>query len=161
MSQQTADLCDTHGDRLQVVEPLFSDFGGRERFFGPIRTIKCFEDNSLVRAALETAGNRAVLVVDGGGSLRCALLGDMLAQLGVDNGWSGVVVYGCIRDSAAMAGMDIGVRALATHPRKSTKRGEGQAGIPLHFADCNFHPGHYLYADEDGIVLSASALPTD
>ncbi|MCB1876492.1 MAG: ribonuclease E activity regulator RraA [Chromatiales bacterium] len=159
MSYQTADLCDAHGDRLQVVEPLFSDFGGRERFHGPIRTVKCFEDNSLVRSTLESPGNGAVLVVDGGGSLRCALLGDMLAQLGVDNGWSGVVVYGCIRDSAAMAEMDIGVRALATHPRKSNKSGEGQSDIALHFADCDFRPRHFLYADEDGIVVSEIALP--
>lgn len=158
MSFSTADLCDAHTDDVQVCEPLFADYGGQRRFHGEIRTLKCFEDNSLVREALATAGDGAVLVVDAGGSRRCAMLGDQLAQLAVNNGWAGVVMYGLIRDSEAISAMPLGVKALGTIPVKSVKRGEGQPQIPVRFAGVSFVPGHWLYADADGIVVSERPL---
>ncbi len=158
MTTSTADLFDQHADRLQVADPVFRDYGGSPEFHGPIETVKVFEDNTLVRAALEEAGEGRVLVVDGGGSLRCALLGDQLARLGVDNGWSGIVVYGCIRDVAHIAALEIGVKALASIPAKSVKRGEGQRGIALRFAGVLFRCGEHLYADRDGIVVAPTAL---
>lgn len=159
----TADLLDQHEDaaragRVRVVEPMFKPYGGRLRFHGPISTLKVFEDNSLVRKALETAGNGRVLVIDGGGSRRCALVGDQLARLAVSNGWAGIVVFGCIRDSAAMAGMAIGLRALDTHPLKSIKKGAGEADVPVSFGGVTFAPGDELYADEDGIVVAPTPL---
>ena len=155
---KTADLCDEHSDALSVAAPMFRDYGQRITFGGPITTVKCFEDNSLVREQLEQQGNGRVLVVDGGGSMRCAMVGDMLAKLGADNGWSGILVYGCIRDSGVIANIDIGVKALATHPLKSVKKGIGEVDVAVHFADTDFIPGQFLYADEDGIIVSASAL---
>ncbi len=155
---QTADLCDAHGERVAVVTPMFTSFGGRSAFGGEITTLKVFEDNSLVRKALESPGNGRVLVVDGGASMRCALVGDQLALLGVRNGWAGIVVYGCIRDSKAIAEMDIGVFALGTHPLRSVKRDVGERDVPLHFGGVHFRPGNYLYADEDGVIVSAQAL---
>lgn len=154
----TADLSDEFGDALQVADALFTDYGGRRRFCGPIATVRCPEDNSLVRAALETPGEGRVLVVDGFGSRRVALLGDLLGELGVRNGWSGVVVFGCVRDTAALARLDLGVKALATQPRKSEKRGLGDRDVPLAFAGATFQPGHWLYADEDGIVIATRRL---
>jgi regulator of ribonuclease activity A len=154
----TTDLCDAHEDRLQVAEPLFQRYGGASRFAGQIVTLKLFEDNSLVREALGEDGHGKVLVVDGGGSLRCALLGDQLGELAVKNGWAGVLVYGCIRDSVALGTLPLGVRALNTHPKKSHKRGEGQKGLTVRFAGVSFVPGHWLYADEDGIVVAETAL---
>ena len=144
MDFKTADLCDAHSDVLQIAEPMLSDFGGRAGFAGSIETIKTFEDNTQVRATLETAGKGRVLVVDGGGSLRCALLGDNLAKLAIDNGWSGVIVNGCIRDSGDIAGMDIGVKALATHPLKSLKQNYGQVGATVSFAGVTFRPGEWV-----------------
>ncbi len=158
MNFATADLYDDHEDEVQVLLPVFHDYGGKRRFAGPVSTIKTFEDNSLVRKALEEPGQGRVLVVDGGESLRCALVGDKLAKLGVDNDWAGILVWGCIRDSAAMAGMDIGVKALAANPRKSVKRGAGERDVTVHFADVNFTPGAWLYADEDGVLVSAEKL---
>lgn len=158
MDFQTADLCDAHEGKLRVVAPMFRSYGGRVRFAGPIATLKLFEDNSLVRAALETPGQGRVLVVDGGGSMRCALVGDQLAQLGVKNGWAGVLVYGCIRDSRAIGEMDIGALALGTHPQKSIKKGVGDVDIPVTFGGVTFAPGEYVYADEDGVVVAASPL---
>lgn len=158
MDFQTADLCDQHEGKVRVLAPMFRSYGGRRAFHGAIATLKLFEDNSLVRKALESPGNGRVLVVDGGGSLRCALVGDQLAQLGVKNGWAGIVVWGCIRDSRAIGQMDIGVFALATHPQKSVKRGAGEADLPVSFGGVNFLPGHHLYADEDGVIVAESAL---
>jgi regulator of ribonuclease activity A len=154
----TADLYDDHGDTLQVVAPLFRDFGGRLRFHGPVMTLKVHEDNSLVREVLDQPGEGRVLVVDGGGSLRCALLGDNLARMGAANGWAGVVVNGCIRDAVEIGKLPLGVKALATHPAKSVKRGEGQADLELRFADTSFTPGAWLYADEDGMVVASGEL---
>ncbi len=159
MSLLTTDLCDNHPDKVRVAEPLtFKDYGGTKLFHGQIETVKCFEDNSLVRKALEQNGEGKVLVVDGGGSMRCALLGDMLGELGVKNKWNGIVIYGCIRDSAAMATLQLGVKALATIPLKSNKRNEGQQNISVRFAGVDFVPGEFLYADEDGIIVSKEAL---
>lgn len=158
MAFKTADLCDEHVEHLQICEPLFRRYGGKTAFGGPISTVKCFEDNTLVRAALETPGGGRVLVVDGGRSLRCALLGDNLAQLAIDNDWGGVLVYGCIRDSADIGAMDVGVMALATHPRKSEKLGGGQRDVPVSFGGVKFRPGEWVYADEDGVIVSARPL---
>ena len=159
MAFLTADLFDSHGDALQVAAPVFRDYGGRRRFHGPVATLKVYEDNSLVRETLGQPGAGRVLVVDGGGSLRCALLGDNLAQMGAANGWAGVVVHGCIRDAVEIGKLPLGVKALATHPAKSVKRGEGQRDLVLHFADTTFTPGMWLYADEDGIVVATEELP--
>ena len=158
MEYLTADLFDTHGDDVQVVAPLFRDFGGRRRFHGRIATVKVHEDNSLVRDALSQPGDGRVLVIDGGGSLRCALLGDNLAQMGAANGWAGVGVYGCIRDSVEIGRLPLGVKALATHPAKSVKRGEGRMNEVLRFAETIFLPGAWLYADEDGILVAQEEL---
>ena len=158
MSFATADLYDKYEDQLQIATPIFNDYGGNIQFSGPASTVKVFAVNSLVRAALEEAGDGRVLVVDGGGSLNCALLGDMLADLGFKNGWVGVIVYGCIRDSAAIANMKIGVKALNTNPKKSVKRGEGQRNVSVSFADVTIAPGNYIYADVDGIVISQNKL---
>ena len=154
MSFATTDLSDAHPE-AQVCEPLFGDFGGRLAFHGAIKTLKVFEDNALVRATLETPGEGRVLVVDGGGSLRCALVGGNLGALGVKNGWAGIVVNGCIRDSEEIGGQDIGVKARATHPRKSEKGlHSAHADKVVVFAGVSFKPGAWLYADADGIVVS-------
>ena len=158
MTFKTADLCDDYESKISVVQPLFRDFGGNISFSGKIFTIKCFEDNSLVREALKTPGDGRVLVVDGGGSTRKALVGDLLAQAGADNSWSGIVVNGCIRDSGVIAKINIGCKALATFPMKTDKKGIGEQDLIVHFADVDFIPGHYLYADEDGIIVSANNL---
>ena len=159
MEFQTADLCDRFAAELQIGEPLFRDYGGRTRFAGQIATIKCFEDNSRVRDLVAEPGQGRVLVIDAGGSLRRAVLGDMLAQQAVDNNWSGVVVYGCIRDSFAIAKLSLGVKALGTCPQRTDKRGEGQRDVPVRFAGVNFRQGEWLYADEDGLVVAPRALP--
>lgn len=154
MSLATTDLCDAHAD-LQVCDPVFRDFGGKTAFHGPIATLKVFEDNALVRSALEEKGEGRVLVVDGGGSMRCALVGGNLGQLAVENGWAGIVVYGCVRDCAELGGQAVGVKALAAHPRKSEKGlHSAHRDRPVSFAGVTFRPGAWLYADVDGIVVS-------
>lgn len=155
---KTADLCDEHADHLQICEPGLRSFGGRPRFHGRVSTLKCFEDNSLVREAVAEPGEGRVLVVDAGASTRCAMLGDLLAAKATANGWAGVVMYGMIRDSVDIARMDLGVMALGTHPLKSEKRGIGERDVAVRFCGVRFVPGAYLYADEDGIVCSAQAL---
>lgn len=155
---QTADLCDAHEREVRVLAPMFRSFGGIPRFSGKIATVKCFEDNSLVREALTRAGEGRVLVVDGGGSLRCALVGDQIAALAAANRWSGLVVYGCIRDSAAIARTAVGVFALAAHPRKSVKRGVGELDVTVSFGGIDFVPDEHLYADEDGVIVAAQAF---
>jgi len=152
---KTADLYDVYEDKLQVCEPGFLHFGGHRSFFGPIATLKCFEDNSLVSRQLGEPGLGRVLVVDAGGSRRCAMLGDILAQKAVDNGWAGIVMFGCIRDVAEIGAMPLGVLALAAIPRKSVKKGVGEAGIPITFGGVTFRPKEWLYADQDGIVVLA------
>jgi len=155
------DLCDEYGEALDVLEPVFRDFGGRRRFAGPVVTVKCFEDNSVVKETLATPGEGRVLVVDGGGSLRCALLGDQLAALGADNDWAGVVVNGCVRDVEITRTVPIGIRALAPFPVRSEKRGEGQRDAAVWFAGTNIHPGNHLYADENGMVVAQEDLDVD
>lgn len=162
MSFKTPDLCDEFegelGKSLRVVTPMFQRYGGRPAFSGQIVTLKVFEDNSLVREAFAENGQGKVLVIDGGGSLRCALVGDQLAILAQGNGWEGIVVYGCIRDSGDIGGIDIGVRALNTHPQKSIKKGVGERNIAVTFGGVTFTPGEWLYADEDGVLVSARPL---
>jgi len=157
-TRATADLCDAHGDAVQVCEPLFHAYGGRIAFAGPISTVRCFEDNSRVRQAVESPGEGHVLVVDGGGSRRRALLGGSLGVAAVKNGWAGVIVYGCIRDSAELAPLPIGIRALGTMPLRSDKRGEGERDVPVRFAGVTFRPGEWAYVDEDGVVVSHAPL---
>ena len=156
---KTADLLDDHEDKpLQVVQPGLHNLGGRSKFGGEIVTIKIHEDNSLVREFVALEGKGKVLVVDGGGSTRCALLGDMLAEKAAKNGWEGIIVYGLIRDSVDIGKMAIGVKALGTIPLKSVKRGFGVKGEPVHFHDVTFTPGQYVYSDEDGIIVSPVKL---
>jgi regulator of ribonuclease activity A len=157
-SKGTADLCDEFGDSVQVCEPIFHAFGGRHAFSGPVSTVRCFEDNSRVREAVESAGQGRVLVVDGGGSRRRALLGDKLGLAAVRNGWAGVIIHGCIRDSAELGRMDLGIRALGTMPLRSEKRGEGERDVPVRFAGVTFRPGDFVFVDEDGIILSHQPL---
>jgi len=156
----TPDICDAHPE-VRVLDPIFVNFGGREAFCGPIRTVKCFEDNSLVKEAVAEPGEGAVLVVDAGGSQRCAMLGDMLAEQAADNGWSGVIMYGCVRDVDVLAETELGVQALGVHPRKSEKRGEGQRDIPVTFAGVTLSPDEWLYADNNGILVADARLPLE
>lgn len=158
MTTKTADLYDTFGERLQIADPVFQDFGGITSFGGPVVTVKVHEDNTLVRDVLEQPGEGRVLVVDGGGSRRCALLGDQLAKLAHDNEWSGVVIFGCVRDAAVLETLPIGIKALAAHPRQSAKRGEGQRDVAVQLAGVRVTPGSWLYADRDGLVISNEEL---
>ena len=154
----TPDLCDAYPDQVQVLEPMFSNFGGHDSFGGQIVTLKCFEDNSRVKEQAELDGKGKVLVVDGGGSLRCALLGDMIAEKAARNGWEGLVIYGCVRDVDALAQTQVGIQALASHPLKSQKRGLGDLDVVVNFAGVTFRPGHYLYADNNGVIVSPVPL---
>jgi regulator of ribonuclease activity A len=158
LAKGTADLCDEHGDRVQVCEPIFHAYGGRRSFHGPVSTVRCFEDNSRVKEAVEGPGQGRVLVVDGGGSRRRALLGDKLGEAAVRNGWAGVIVHGCIRDSAELGRIDLGVRAIGTIPLRSDKRGEGERDVPVRFAGVTFRPGEFVYVDEDGVIVAPEAL---
>lgn len=162
MALLTTDLCDAYAEdpeaHLRVVNPMFVGYGGRCRFSGPVTTLKLFEDNAQVRAVLSEPSRGGVLVVDGGGSMRCALLGDRLAVLGRDNGWSGVLIYGCVRDSAELARIDFGVQALNTHPLKSHKAGHGERDVSVTFAGATIKPGDWLCADEDGVIVAERAL---
>jgi regulator of ribonuclease activity A len=154
MNFKTADLCDQFSDRLQVCEPMFRSFGNRKRFFGRIATVKVWEDNVLVKQAIETEPAGTVIVVDGGGSKRCALLGDRLAAIAVERGIAGLILFGCARDVADLANMDLGVLALASVPLKSKKEGKGERNVPVAFGGVTWRPGEYVYVDEDGVVVS-------
>ena len=156
--KSTPDLCDQYPELVQVVEPMFSNYGGRERFSGEIVTVKCFEDNSCVKALVDTEGQGRVMVVDGGGSMRRACLGDMLAEKASGNGWSGLIIYGCIRDVDEIMATDIGVQALGTQPMKTDKKGIGETQIPVTFGGVTFTPGDYVYADNNGIVVAPQQL---
>ena len=151
--QKTRDISDQLHPNVEYLEPVYCRYGAKIDFFGAIHTIKCFEDNSLVREVLDTDGQGRVLVVDGGGSKRCAMLGDQLAAKAVKNNWAGIVVYGLIRDSEMINQMPIGVRALGTHPLKSIKKGIGEVAIPVSFSGVDFIPGNYLYADQYAVVV--------
>ena len=166
----TCDLCDAHRDDLsgnfRVLPPVFQDFGALRKFFGPVVTVKCFEDNTLVKAAVDSVGfvdtpaGRVgrVLVVDAGASLRRALLGGNLGAAAARNGWAGVVIDGCVRDVAELATMNVGIRALASMPLPTEKRNEGQRDLAVQIQGQWIRPGDWLYADEDGIVVSATRL---
>ena len=155
------ELCDQFEDLVQVVEPMFKSFGAKERFCGEIVTLQCFEDNSKVRELAGQDGTGKVLVVDGGGSIARALLGDMLAKKAAANGWEGMVIYGCIRDVNAIATINLGVQALAAHPMKTEKRGLGDINKDVHFGGLTFVPGHYIYADNNGVLVAPHPLLLD
>lgn len=156
----TADLYDVNENNptIAVVVPMFQHFGGIKKFCGSIRTIKTCEDNSLVRELVREDGSGQVLVIDGGGLLTCALLGDLLAQSAFEHNWQGIIINGCIRDKAMIAKINLGVMAIAINPKKSVKRGIGEKDIPVIFGNCRFNTGEYLYADEDGIIVSPISL---
>lgn len=163
MTFATTDLCDAHeyklvAGTLRVLDPVLRPYGGAVRFAGPAATLRIFEDNSLVRTALEQDGAGRVLVVDGGGSLRCALVGGNLGALAEKNGWAGIVVDGCVRDSAELRACNVGVLALATHPRKIDKRGVGERDVPVTLLGARIAPGEWIYADTDGVLVSATSL---
>ncbi|MBS7458412.1 ribonuclease E activity regulator RraA [Coralloluteibacterium stylophorae] len=152
------DLCDAHADAVRVMDPVFRDFGGRRAFHGRAVTVACFEDNSRIRDLVARPGLGRVLAVDGAGSLRRALLGDQLAQQALANGWSGLVIHGCVRDVEVLATLDLGVRALAAHPMKTEKKGLGEVDVPLAFAGVHIAPGEWIYADANGIAVAAAEL---
>lgn len=160
MTFTTADLCDAHSDQehLQIAEPVFQMYGGNTVFCGQITTLKVFEDNVLVQETLATKVDNRVLVIDGGGSQHCALFGHDLAAAAVANGWQGIVIYGCLRDAALIKQLPIGIRALHAYPLKSHKKGHGDRDLQITFAGVNFKKDHFLYADEDGIIVSETML---
>jgi regulator of ribonuclease activity A len=160
MTFATARLCDAHAQEahFQIAEPLFKSYGANPVFWGRITTIKGFEDNALIKTALKEKADGRILVVDGGGSHRCALIDIELAQLAVDNGWQGLVIYGCVRDTVLLAELPIGIRALHAHPLQSHHKNLGDRDLPITFASVNFKKDHFLYADHDGIVVSDKML---
>ena len=151
----TADLFDDIGRDVRSCDLQLRQFGGRSQFAGPITTVKCFQDNALLKSVLSEAGNGGVLVIDGDGSLHSALVGDVIAGLGVDNGWAGLIINGAVRDAAALRSLDIGIKALGTNPRKSTKTGDGQRDVAVEFGGVVFVPGEIAHSDHDGIVVVA------
>ena len=158
----TCDFCDPHRDtedgQFRVLPPVLRDFGGVRAFCGPVSTVRCFEDNTLVKEAVDSPGLGRVLVVDGGASLRRALLGGNLGAAAARNGWAGVVIDGCVRDVAELAGHAVGIRALAPMPMPPRKLGAGQRDVPVRVQGVWIRPGEWLYADADGIVVSAHPL---
>lgn len=154
----TPDLCDALEGKIKVLDSLFNSYGGRTSFHGEAVTIKCFEDNSIVKQLVGEPGKGRVIVMDGGGSLRRAILGDMLAEKAADNGWAGLVINGCIRDCDEIAQIDLGVKALNTHPVKTEKRGLGDLNVDVCFAGQTISPGNWIYADNNGILVAESEL---
>jgi regulator of ribonuclease activity A len=150
----TADICDREGTLAVVAEPVFRDYGGRVAFAGPAATVRVLDDNALVRRTLDTPGQGRVLIVDNGGSLKTALVGDNLARLGADNGWAGIIVFGCVRDAAALATLPIGVKALAANPMRSGKTGAGEQDVAVTIAGITIAPGAFVTADADGVVIT-------
>lgn len=161
-SFSTCDFCDQHkadgSGAFRVLPPVFASYGARACFAGPVSTVKCHEDNTLVKAAVESAGEGRVLVVDGGGSLRRALVGGNLAAAAARNGWAGIVVDGCVRDVAELAAAEVGIRALGLMPLPTEKRNEGQRDVAVLVQGVRIQPGDWLYADADGIVVSSTPL---
>ena len=153
MTIATADLYDERGDELDSLALQLQDFGGRTTFDGRVRTVRCHRDNALVKAVLATPGDGAVLVVDGGGSLESALVGDLIAASAVENGWAGIIVHGAIRDREAIAGLPLGVKALGSNPRKSAKDGVGEVDAAVTIAGVVFTPGKHVWADADGVLV--------
>ena len=156
-STATADLVDELGERAESCDVQFRQLGGRRTFDGPVVTVRCFEDNALLKRVLSEPGQGRVLVVDGAGSLHCALVGDLIAGMAADNGWAGLVVHGVVRDSAALGQLPLGVKALGTNPRKSSKTGAGDRDVPVSFGGVTFRPGAHLYSDDDGVVVTDRA----
>lgn len=161
MAYSVPDICDEFIDEVSVLEPIFRDFGGKERFCGEVVTVKCFEDNSRVGESVRSPGRGRVLVVDGGGSLRHALLGDLLAAAAAENGWQGLLINGCVRDVEILKSIELGVKALRAHPVKTEKRGEGRLDVNVTFAGTTIHPGDYLYADANGVVIARGKLEVE
>ncbi|MEG6508646.1 ribonuclease E activity regulator RraA [Methyloligella sp. 2.7D] len=157
LSKSTCDLYDQFLDEARVPSPIFRDFGGKRRFGGTVATVKCFEDNSRIKEQVATDGTGKVLVVDAGGSLRCAVLGDLVAGEAAKNGWEGIIVLGGVRDSAALAEIDIGIKALGTNPRKSVRRGEGSVALRIDIAGASVEDGDVVVCDEDGIIVLTEA----
>ena len=155
----TADILDEHGDRASVCELPLRQFGGVRSFEGSIATVRCRDDNSLLRGVLEQAGEGRVLVVDGGGSLRTALIGDKIAAIARDNGWAGVVLNAAVRDVATLPDVEVGIKALGSTPRRSSKEHQGEVGVPLEFGGVRFEPGAMLYSDDDGVVVLGELAP--
>ena len=158
MTIATADLCDAHADVVKVCQTPFSSFGQVTAFHGPIRTLSVLDDNALVRQVLERPGHGAVLVVNGGGSLKRALVGDNLASLAIDNGWAGIIVHAAIRDTAVIAAMPVGIKAVGTIPLRADRDAIGEIDIPTAFGGVIFTPGDWLYADEDGLIIAPHRL---
>ncbi|PCJ45673.1 MAG: ribonuclease activity regulator protein RraA [Gammaproteobacteria bacterium] len=154
----TPDLCDEFPDLILPVESLFNSYGGMSSFSGEIVTVKCFEDNSKVKHLVDTDGTNKVMVIDAGGSKRRACLGDMLAEKAIKNSWNGFVIFGCVRDVEILETLPLGIFAIGTHPMKTDKRDRGDINIPVTFGGVTFSPGHYIYADKNGIIITASAL---
>lgn len=151
----TADLVDEIGPDVRSCDVQFRQFGARAEFAGPITTVRCFEDNALLKSVLSEPGNGGVLVIDGAGSVHTALVGDIIAELGRSNGWAGLIVHGAVRDSSTLRGIDIGIKALGTNPRKSTKTGAGERDVEVSLGGITFVPGDIAFSDDDGIVVVA------
>ena len=158
MNISTPDLCDAYPDLARILEPIFKNYGGKTSFGGEIVTVKCFEDNSRVKENAGKAGQGKVMVVDGGGSLKKALLGDLIAEAALNNGWEGFIIYGCIRDVEPISTMKIGVKALNSIPLKTQRKGEGENNVQITFGGVTFNPGEYVYADSTGIIVSSDPL---
>ncbi len=161
MEYNTSELCDTYADTVDVVEPMFANFGGRSSFGGEVVTIKCFEVNGLIRKAVQEAGAGKVLLIDGGGSIRRALVDADIAETAADNEWEGIIVYGCVRDVDALEELDLGIQALASIPVGAEDTEVGEADLPVNFGGVTFLPEDHLYADSTGIVLSPEPLDID
>ncbi len=153
MTFTTADLYDEHEENLGSCDLQFRQFGARRSFTGPVSTVRCYEDNALLKSVVEQPGDGRVLVVDGGGSAHRALMGDNIATIAADNGWAGVVIHGVVRDAAVLSSIPLGIKALGTNPRKSTKTGSGDRDVPVTFGGTTFHPGDQLWSDDDGVVV--------
>ena len=158
MEYNTSALCDIYSEQVDVVEPMFSNFGGSASFAGQITTVKCFEDNGLIREVLEQDGLGRVLLIDGGGSLRRALIDAELASLAEENEWEGLVVYGCVREVDELEDMSIGIQALASIPVGAVSQSVGEVDVPVNFGGVTFIPEDYLYADNTGVILSQEPL---
>jgi len=159
MTFSTADLYDEHGENLGSCDVQFRQFGAHRTFSGPAVTVRCFEDNALLKSIVSTPGEGKVLVVDGGGSLHTALMGDMIAKIASDNGWAGVVINGCVRDVAVLADIPLGIKALGSNPRKSGKTGAGERDLPVSFGGATFSPGDQVWSDDDGVVVLPRTAP--
>ena len=157
----TSELCDLYAEQVDVVEPIFSSFGGVSNFYGKVTTVKCFESNGLIAEVLEENGEGRVLVIDGGGAVRRGLIDTELAQLAVDNGWEGIIVYGAVRQIQQLENLDIGIHALAPIPVSADESSDGESDVPVNFGGVTFFPEDYIYADLTGIILSQELLDLD